>query len=165
MAKKKLSSAENTLSILATFVLVIGIFGSILLFFALGMVTSPYGYGSTFTFQGLPYAIICLVSSLITWALFKILVEISYNIRTANSSLNWEKKFVVLIKLGKQEEAKELLYTAIMESEFIADIHEADYAPYQTRLLADLNSHFKPYLQAIGDESFDYKLKEPVYRF
>ena len=96
MKTKKLTSAEKTLSVMAKLVLVLGIIGSIIVFFASCAIWqySKYSGGIVgmdgVNWLGLPYFIFCIMFTLISWSVLSILVEISVNIRTKGSKVDSE---------------------------------------------------------------------------
>lgn len=91
METKKLTPAEKTLATMAKTVLVLGIIGSVFVFFGTSVIWqySKYSGGIVgmdgINWVGLPYFIFSVMSTLISWSVLSILVEISVNIRANNS--------------------------------------------------------------------------------
>lgn len=91
METKKLTPAEKTLATMAKAVLVLGVIGSIIVFFATCAIWqySKYSGGIVgmdgINWLGLPYFIFSVMFTLISWSVLSVLVEISVNIRTKNT--------------------------------------------------------------------------------
>ena len=78
-------SAENTLKTIAVVVLVVGIIGTIVLLVTVWNDNSIYD--KDFNSSALVGAIGVLLGTLITWALLKVLADISINLKEINSKM------------------------------------------------------------------------------
>ncbi len=79
------TSAEKTLSVIATIILVVGILGSLI---SLVTLAFPDEYGNTsdsFSLMGFAISISILISTLITWSFLKVFCEMAANIRQGKS--------------------------------------------------------------------------------
>lgn len=98
METKKLTSAEKTLAVMAKTVLVLGIIGSIIVFFATCALWQYSKYSGDIVgmdginWLGLPYFILSVMFTLISWSVLSILVEISVNIRAKSPHADTDLK-------------------------------------------------------------------------
>lgn len=163
MEKVTLTTAEKTLATMAKAVLVLGIIGSIAVFFSsfISWEISPYT-GETrgmdgINWAGLPALIYCIMATLIAWSVLSILVEISINIRSNNSQTNqWEKEFALMIAIDNTDKAKEILYRAIFCSNEFKLVLTGGNEKFHQECIDKLNSKYSIYLKAIGKEHFIY---------
>lgn len=91
----EITSAENTLSVIATITLIAGIICTIICLFTIVFVDSGrYSYSTDLVFsaEGFIITLGVLFSSLIAWALLRVISEISYNIRRTNYELRIRKE-------------------------------------------------------------------------
>lgn len=75
------NSAENTLKLYATIVLVIGIIASVIFFF---MIFLPI----EFSYMGIFGAISVLIPTILTWSVIKVFVNISLTLKEINKKIN-----------------------------------------------------------------------------
>lgn len=163
METKSLTTAEKTLSSLAKVVLVLGIIGSIAVFFSsfISWEISPYSGDiqgmDGINWMGLPALIYCIMATLIAWSILSILVEISVNVRSGNSQItHWEKDFALMVAIGQMDKAKEILYRIIFDSDEFKFVLSGGNEKFHQECIEKLNSKFKKHLNAIGEDSFTY---------
>ena len=163
METKKLTVAENTLATMATVVLILGIIGSVAVFFSscISWEISPYS-GKTQGMDGINWLgisafIYCIMATIIAWSVLSILVEISVNVRSKNvQTTNWEKDFAVMVATKNTIKAKEILYRAIFESEEFKLVLTGGNETFHQGCIEKLNATFGKYLKAIGEDRFTY---------
>jgi len=81
-------SAENTLKVIATIVLIVGIIGAVICLFTIVLIQNPkYTYITELIFNpmGFVTTISILLGSLTIWASLKVLSDISINLKELNS--------------------------------------------------------------------------------
>ena len=84
------NGAENTLTVIADFVLVCGIIASLICLFTMVWVRNPaYTYYEEYMFNpsGFATTIMILMSSLITWSFMKVLANISLTLKDINKKM------------------------------------------------------------------------------
>lgn len=167
------SSAEQTLSVIATVILVLGLIGTAVSFFSL-CVLWDYSGMDGINWAGIPTAINILIASLLGWSLLNVMVEISMNIRTlrklkasdkveVKQDDDWRKEFAVLITLEQKDKARELLYRRILTSDLFKRVLGNKSQANNNILMKDLNDYFIIYLRAIGEESFNVESQNNIY--
>lgn len=163
MEKVTLTTAEKTLVTMAKAVLVLGIIGSIAVFFSsfISWEISPYT-GETrgmdgINWAGLPALIYCIMTTLIAWSVLSILLEISINVRSGSSQMShWEKDFALMVAIGQVDKAKEILYRIIFDSHEFKLVLTGGNEKFHQECIEKLNGKFKKYLNAIGEDTFTY---------
>ena len=162
--KEKLTTAENTLSVMAKVVLVLGIIGSIFIF-VFSCLSWNLTYGGELdevdgiNWLGFPTLIYCIMATLIAWSLLSVIVEISVNARSKgnnNVSVNWQKEFAVAKTLDLNDKAKEILYRVILESDEFKKVLAGGNEIFHQSNIDALNEKFAPYLKEIGEDKFKY---------
>lgn len=91
----EITSAENTLSVIATITLIAGIICTFICLLTMVFVDSGrFGSSTNLVFSptGFIITLSVLFSSLITWALLRVISDISYNIRRTNYELRMRKE-------------------------------------------------------------------------
>lgn len=163
METKKLTTAESTLATMTTVVLVLGIIGSIAVFFSSCISWKISSYSGEikgidgFNWMGLPILIYCVIATLISWSVLSVLVEISANIRSESTQTNsWEKDFAVMIATNNTDKAKEVLYRAIFESDEFKLVLTGGNETFHQGNIEKLNAKFLKYLKKIGEDRFIY---------
>lgn len=170
METKKLTAAESTLAAMAKTVLVLGIIGSVLVFFTscIAWKCSIYSDGITgvkgINWLGFPSLLYCLMGTLVGWSVLSILVEIAVNTRTVNTQSNWKKDFAVMVATGQKEKAKEVLYRGIMESEEFKRVLTGGNENYHRECIERLNKKFSEHLKAIGENTFINVDENDIYK-
>lgn len=110
------NSAENTLSIIATVVLVSGLIAS---FVCLVTLTSiEVGYHKEFNPVGLGYTIMVLMSTLISWSVMKVLSNISLTLKDLNSKIKGEPQSAA----PKSQSAPKAAPVGVSKEQRIADL-------------------------------------------
>lgn len=161
MEKKEMSSAEKTLSTMATVVLVLGVIGSIATFFS-SCVTWETKYDGLsmdgINWLGFPILIYIVMATLIGWSLLSVIAEISVNIRQQKGGKNddWKKDFAVLIATEQITMAKTLLYSIILESPQFKKVLEGGREEYHSACLKELHNMYGLYLKALGEDQFKF---------
>lgn len=169
METKKLTAAESTLAAMSKAVLVLGIIGSIAVFFSSCIAWEYSSYSERIVgvdginWLGFPSLIYCIMGTLISWSVLAILVEIAINIRTNNSQSNWEKDFAVMVATGEKGKAKEILYRGIMESEEFKRVISGGNNAYHQECIDILNNKYNKYLNAIGESKFQYPEESDIF--
>lgn len=163
METKTLTAAENTLATMSKIVLVLGIIGSIAVFFTscIQWNISSYSFKiegvDGINWMGIPALIYCLMATLIAWSVLSILVEISVNIRTKSTQANhWKKDFAVMVSINNADKAKEILYRTIFESNEFKLVLSGGNETFHQECIEKLNATFGKYLKAIGEDRFTY---------
>lgn len=163
METEKLTTAESTLATMSKIVLVLGIIGSVAVFFAscIQWNISSYSFKiegvDGINWMGIPALIYCLMATLIAWSVLSILVEISVNIRTKSTQTNsWEKDFAIMIATNNTDKAKEVLYRAIFESDEFKLVLTGGNETFHQGCIDKLNAKFLKYLKKIGEDRFIY---------
>lgn len=83
---KKNNTIENTLSVLADIVLVLGVIGAIICFFSLS--TIKVGFHNEFNPVGFGISVSALLSTLISWSIMKALANISLTLKSIRRKMN-----------------------------------------------------------------------------
>lgn len=170
METKKLTAAESTLAAMSKTVLVLGIIGSIVVFFSscIAWEYSRYSGGIVgvdgINWLGFPALIYCIMGTLIGWSALAILVEIAINTRTNNSQSNWKKDFAVMVAAGEKGKAKEILYRGIMESEEFKQVLTGGNENYHKECIDALNKKYSNHLKAIGEDTFVNTDENNIYK-
>ena len=170
METKKLTAAESTLAAMSKTVLVLGIIGSIFIFFSscIAWKYSTYSEGIVgvdgINWFGFPALIYCVMATLIGWSVLAILVEIAISNRTNNSQSNWKKDFAVMVAVGEKGKAKEILYRGIMESEEFKQVLIGGNENYHKECIDALNKKYNDYLKAIGEDVFINVDENQIYK-
>ena len=84
------NGAENTLITIATIVLICGIISTIICLFTITIVKKPQYYGGTtteFSAEGFLISVVVLLSSLTSWALMRVLANISLTLKNINNKI------------------------------------------------------------------------------
>lgn len=104
------NGAENTLSIIADIVLVLGIIGSFICLFTL--TTVKVGYKEEFNPIGFGISVSALLSTLISWSVMKVLANISLTLKGISRKMKTDSAY------ERKEETKPLcLFDYIKEPE------------------------------------------------
>ena len=170
METKKLTAAESTLAAMSKTVLVLGIIGSIVVFFSscIAWEYSRYSGGIVgadgINWLGFPALIYCVMGTLIGWSVLTILVEIAINTRTNNSQSNWKKDFAVMVAAGEKKKAKEILFRGIMESEEFKQVLTGGNENYHKECIDALNKKYSDYLKAINEDVFINVDENKIYK-
>lgn len=88
--RKDDNSAENTLSTIATIVLIFGLIATLVCLFTLTSI--EVGYHKEFNPIGLGYTVMVLMSTLISWSVMKVLSNISLTLKDLNGKIKSEEK-------------------------------------------------------------------------
>lgn len=169
--KKEMTSAEKTLSSMATVVLVLGIVGAIATFFSSCISWEISQYSGSIkgidgiNWLGLPSLIYIVMATLIGWSVLSVIVEISVNIRLGSVTKedNWRKEFAVLIATDQKQRAKELLYRIILQSPEFSKVLTGGRDEYHAACVKEVNSTYSIYLKAIGDDSFKISESDEIF--
>lgn len=158
--KIEFTTAEKSLSTMATVVLVLGLIGAIVVFFENCLIWERSSYSGKiegidgFNWFGLSSLVYIVMATLLSWSLLSIITEISVNIRGMKEGnySDWQKEFALLVLLNKKEDAKKILYKEILDSTELKSVLSGGREEYHNACVKKLNDKFSVYLKAIGEQ-------------
>ena len=168
--KIEFTTAEKSLSTMATVVLVLGLVGSIVVFFGNCFIWERSSYSGEikgiegFNWLGLSSLIYIVMATLLSWSLLSIIAEIAVNIRKMKegNGLDWQKEFALLVLLHKKEEAKKILYKEILDSTEFKSVLSGGREEYHNDCIKTLNNKFSVYLKAIGEHEVNIEAESEL---
>lgn len=169
--KKEMTSAEKTLSSMATVVLVLGIIGSIATIFSSCISWDISEYSGSINgmdginWLGLPTLIYIVMATLIGWSVLSVVAEMSVNIRLGRVGKddNWRKEFAMLIATDQKLRAKELLYRVILQSSEFSKVLEGGRDEYHAACVKEVNGTYSVYLKAIDEDGFKISETDKIF--